>query len=150
MVRDDEIAALTQLRLERVAKSRPRGDLWEFLKRAYEKGVKVDAGHLIILSVLEEANRLLDQLSQTVGEKKAKQILKEAGIYTRSGNYVSGELLKEFINRESRVAVHNRVKDLRKMGFKIDGKPGPDGGYALVQVPEWYRKSVRSGSEESE
>ncbi|AAM01672.1 HTH domain-containing protein [Methanopyrus kandleri] len=143
MARDDEIAVLTQSRLERVARSRPRGDLWEFLKRAYEKGVKIDAGHLIILSVLEEANRLLDQLSKTVGEKRAKQILKEAGIYTKTGNYVSGELLKEYINRESRVAVHNRVKDLRKMGFKIDGKPGPDGGYSLIQVPEWYRKSSR-------
>ncbi|WP_457619620.1 HTH domain-containing protein [Methanopyrus sp.] len=143
MAHDDEIAVLTQSRLERVAKSRPRGDLWEFLKRAYEKGVKIDAGHLIILSVLEEANRLLDQLSKTVGEKRAKQILKEAGIYTKTGNYVSGELLKEYINRESRVAVHNRVKDLRKMGFKIDGKPGPDGGYSLIQVPKWYRKSSR-------
>jgi biotin operon repressor len=143
VARDDEIAVLTQSRLERVARSRPRGDLWEFLKRAYEKGVKIDAGHLIILSVLEEANRLLDQLSKTVGEKRAKQILKEAGIYTKTGNYVSGELLKEYINRESRVAVHNRVKDLRKMGFKIDGKPGPDGGYSLIQVPEWYRKSSR-------
>ncbi|WP_456436642.1 HTH domain-containing protein [Methanopyrus sp.] len=143
MARDDEIAVLTQSRLERVARSRPRGDLWEFLKRAYEKGVKIDAGHLIILSVLDEANRLLDQLSKTVGEKRAKQILKDAGIYTKTGNYVSGELLKEYISRESRVAVHNRVKDLRKMGFKIDGKPGPDGGYSLIQVPEWYRKSSR-------
>ncbi|GEM_PF-1597998 len=138
---EEDIAVLTQSRLDRVARSRPRGDLWEFLKRAYEKGVKVDAGHLIILSVLEEANRLLEQLSKTVGEKRAKQILKEAGIYTKTGNYVSGELLKEYINRESRVAVHNRINDLRKLGFKIDGKPGPDGGYALVQVPDWYRKS---------
>jgi biotin operon repressor len=114
-------------------------DFWEFLKRAYESNVKLDIGHFIILNILIGVGELYRRLSEEVGKSQAQKILEKKGIFTKNSEYVSGEYLKKFIGRSSRVAVHNRIRDLKDLGFEIESKSGPLGGYKLVKIPEWFQ-----------
>ena len=86
-------------------------DFWTFLEQCYNNDIKIDLGHLKILSAL---------------------------LYSNS-NYVSGECLKKCIDRDSRGAVHTRIRDLKILGFEIITKSGNFGGYKLIKVPEWFK-----------
>ncbi|EHP84518.1 HTH domain-containing protein [Methanotorris formicicus] len=114
-------------------------DFWEFLKKAYESDVKLDIGHFIILNILIGVGELYKRLSEEIGKNQAQKILEKKGIFTKNSEYVSGEYLKKFIGRSSRVAVHNRIRDLKNLGFEIEGKSGPLGGYKLIKTPEWFQ-----------
>ncbi|AEH07353.1 HTH domain-containing protein [Methanothermococcus okinawensis] len=114
-------------------------DFWTFLEHAYEKDLKLDLGHFIILCILLEVNKTYAKLIEEFGKKKARKILEEKGIFSKNSDYISGEYLKKYINRESRGAVHSRIKDLKSLGFEIHTKPGFLGGYKLLKTPEWFK-----------
>ncbi|ABR56938.1 Helix-turn-helix type 11 domain protein [Methanococcus aeolicus Nankai-3] len=88
-------------------------DFWTFLEQCYNNNVKIDLGHLKILTALLHSN----------------------------SNYVSGEYLKKCIDRDSRGAVHKRIRDLKILGFEIVTKSGNFGGYKLIKIPEWFKLS---------
>jgi biotin operon repressor len=113
-------------------------EFWTFLEKAYEKNLKLDLGHFKLLSVLLNVNEIYNELSDELGKKDARKMLEKEGIFTKNSEYVSGEYLKKYIERDSRVAVHNRINDLRKLDFIIETKPGPLGGYKLLKTPEWF------------
>lgn len=113
-------------------------DFWTFLEKAYEKNLKLDLGHFKLLSVLLNVSEIYKELSDELGKKDARKMLEKEGIFTKNSEYVSGEYLKKYIERDSRVAVHNRINDLRKLDFIIETKPGPLGGYKLLKTPEWF------------
>ncbi|ENN96800.1 Helix-turn-helix type 11 domain-containing protein [Methanocaldococcus villosus KIN24-T80] len=115
-------------------------DFWTFLKKAYEKDIKLDIGHFILLNLLIGVKDIYKKLINEIGEEEARKILEKNRIFTKNSDYVSGEFLKNYINRKSRVAVHNRIKDLKTLGFKIESKSGPFGGYKLIEYPEWFKK----------
>ena len=115
-------------------------DFWEFLKKAYENNIKLDIGHFILLNILICVNDLYNKLSEKFGEEEARKILEKNKIFAKNSDFISGEFLKDYIDRKSRVAVHNRIKDLKTLGFKIESKSGPFGGYKIVGYPEWFKK----------
>lgn len=85
-------------------------DIVLFLENCYKNNLKIDIGHLnILISLLN------------------------------SENYISGEYLKKIINRDSRGAVHNRINDLKQIGFNIKSKPGTFGGYYIESIPPWFK-----------
>ncbi|WP_423792483.1 HTH domain-containing protein [Methanocaldococcus indicus] len=114
-------------------------DLWKFLEKAYEKNIKLDFGHFILLNILIGINELYSKLIEKYGKDKAKEILENSDIFVKNTDFISGEFLKSYINRKSRVAVHNRISDLKKLGFVIESKTGPYGGYKLIDTPEWFK-----------
>ncbi|MDK2789720.1 MAG: hypothetical protein PWP15_227 [Methanothermococcus sp.] len=113
-------------------------EFWTFLEKAYEKNLKLDLGHFKLLSVLLNVSEIYKELSDELGKKDARKMLEKEGMFTKNSEYVSGEYLKKYIERDSRVAVHNRINELRKLGFIIETKPGPLGGYKLLKTPEWF------------
>ncbi|ACV25042.1 HTH domain-containing protein [Methanocaldococcus fervens] len=113
-------------------------DFWKFLKKAYEHNVKLDIGHFILLNILIGVNDLYNKLSTKFGEEEARKILEKNKIFAKNSDFISGEFLKDYIDRKSRVAVHNRIKDLKTLGFKIESKSGPFGGYKIVGYPKWF------------
>ncbi len=113
-------------------------DLWKFLEVAYNKNIKLDLGHFIILNLLIGINKLYEELSKKYGEETAREILEKNHIFIKNTDYISGEFLKRYIKRNSRVAVHNRIKDLKNLGFCICSKSGKFGGYKLIKCPEWF------------
>ncbi|XRP96396.1 helix-turn-helix domain-containing protein [Methanocaldococcus sp. 16A] len=115
-------------------------DFWEFLKKAYENNIKLDIGHFILLNILIGVNDLYKKLAEKFGEEEARKILERNKIFAKNSDFISGEFLKDYIDRKSRVAVHNRIKDLKTIGFKIESKSGPFGGYKIVDYPEWFKK----------
>ena len=115
-------------------------DFWEFLKKAYENNIKLDIGHFILLNILIGVNDLYHKLSEKFGDEEARKILEKNKIFAKNSDFISGEFLKDYIDRKSRVAVHNRIKDLKTLGFKIESKSGPFGGYKIVGYPEWFKK----------
>ncbi|ADG13869.1 Helix-turn-helix type 11 domain protein [Methanocaldococcus infernus ME] len=125
--------------IEKVIKKKDY-DFWTFLEKAYESGVKLDIGHFILLNILIEIPKLYEKLSKEIGEEKSKEIFRNYKIFAKDSNYISGEFLKKYINRKSRVAVHNRIKDLKKLGFEIESKSGAFGGYKIIGFPEWFKK----------
>ncbi|CAB3287866.1 HTH_11 domain-containing protein [Methanocaldococcus lauensis] len=116
-------------------------DFWEFLKKAYENNIKLDIGHFILLNILMGVNEIFKNLSKKYGTEEAKKILEKNRIFAKNSDFVSGEFLKNYIDRKSRVAVHNRIKDLKTLGFKIESKSGPFGGYKIVGYPEWFKNN---------
>ncbi|WP_456472176.1 HTH domain-containing protein [Methanocaldococcus sp.] len=115
-------------------------DFWIFLEKAYENNVKLDIGHFILLNLLIGIYDLYKNLCDSLGEDRAKEIFNSYKIFAKNSDYISGEFLKKYINRKSRVAVHNRIKDLKSLGFKIESKSGAYGGYKLIDVPEWFKR----------
>ena len=115
-------------------------DFWEFLKKAYENNIKLDIGHFILLNILIGVNDMYRKLSEKFGEEEARKILERNKIFAKNSDFISGEFLKDYIDRKSRVAVHNRIKDLKTLGFKIESKSGPFGGYKIVGYPEWFKE----------
>ena len=115
-------------------------DFWEFLKKAYENNIKLDIGHFILLNILIGVNDLYHKLSEKFEDEEARKILEKNKIFAKNSDFISGEFLKDYIDRKSRVAVHNRIKDLKTLGFKIESKSGPFGGYKIVGYPEWFKK----------
>ncbi|WP_421077794.1 HTH domain-containing protein [Methanothermococcus sp. Ax23] len=114
-------------------------DFWTFLEQAYEKDLKLDLGHFIILCILLYVNETYAKLIEEFGKKKARKILEEKEIFSKNSDYISGEYLKKYIKRDSRGAVHSRIKDLKSLGFEIHTKPGFLGGYKLLKTPEWFK-----------
>ncbi|ABR54684.1 Helix-turn-helix type 11 domain protein [Methanococcus vannielii SB] len=113
-------------------------DFWTFLERAFEKNVKIDIGHFKIISIFLDVMEFYESLSKDISKKEARKTLEKEGIFSKNSEYISGEYLKNHIDRDSRVAVHNRINDLRKLEFVIETKPGPLGGYKLLKTPKWF------------
>jgi biotin operon repressor len=84
-------------------------------------------------------NETYAKLIEEFGKKKARKILEEKEIFSKNSDYISGEYLKKYIKRDSRGAVHSRIKDLKSLGFEIHTKPGFLGGYKLLKTPEWFK-----------
>ncbi|ABO34428.1 Helix-turn-helix, type 11 domain protein [Methanococcus maripaludis C5] len=113
-------------------------DFWTCLKKAFEKNVKIDIGHFKIICMFLDVMDFYENLSKDTSKKEARKILEKEGIFSKNSEYISGEYIKKHIDRESRVAVHNRINDLRKLEFSIETKPGPLGGYKLLKTPDWF------------
>jgi len=121
-----------------IHKSSRKIDFWTFLERAFEKNVKIDIGHFKIICIFLDVAEFYENLSKDISKKEARKTLEKEGIFSKNSEYISGEYLKNHIDRDSRVAVHNRINDLRKLDFTIETKPGPLGGYKLLKTPEWF------------
>ena len=115
-------------------------EFWTFLEHAYDKNIKLDLGHFKILGILLSVYETYNDLIKEFGKVKARKILEGEGIFSKNSDYVSGEYLKKYIKRDSRGAVHSRIKDLKSLGFEIHTKPGYLGGYKLLRTPEWFNQ----------
>ncbi|MCS3900921.1 HTH domain-containing protein [Methanococcus voltae] len=114
-------------------------EFWTFLEKAFEINLKLDLGHFKILCVFLDINDFYEDMSRKgMSNTEIIEILRNKGILSKNSEYISGEYLKNYIERDSRVAVHNRINDLKKLGFGITTKPGPLGGYKLYEFPSWF------------
>ncbi len=115
-------------------------DPYLILIKSYENDIKIDMGHIILLAILLDVEKKYRELINKEGKLIARKKMEDAGIFVKGTDYVSGEYLKKKIGRESRGAVHSRLQDLKKLGFKIVSKPGRCGGYRIVEVPQWFNQ----------